>query len=100
MHLSQKSKADGKVRESRASVVQSGDVVSYFANIRLIRLRCSCDLEEKKITDRRLSPFNPAGKNRFAADEGSNQQVRIWKIVANPGEFADGALSLCKGAGQ
>lgn len=100
MYLSEESEADRKIPESRASVVKSSDVVGYFADIRLIRLRCSCDFEEKKITDRRLSTLDPAGKNRLAADKGPNQQVRVRQVVTDSSEFADGALSLCKGAGK
>ena len=75
---------------------QRMDVVRHFRHVRGMGDRLAFAFKQEQLVEPRHGPLDPAGQHGFAANEGSDQQMRVRKTAPDAGQFAQRAVGLGK----
>ena len=92
MHLAKQPKRQWQFFETVKTVFQRAYVVGYLQNIRHLLLPKAGCLEEEQVGKGSPGPLDPAGQDRLAAHEGSDEQMRVGKCPRDSGQLAQRAV--------
>ena len=94
MDLTNQARRHRQGGEPRQPILHRLNVVGYLADIGHLLLAEPGSLKKKQVRKGSSSALDSAGKHRFAAEEGTDQEMRIRKGTRHTRELAESSVRL------
>jgi hypothetical protein len=94
MDLTNQTKRHRQGGKPRQPILHRLNVVGYLSDVGHMLLTETGSLEKKQVRKGSLSALDSAGKNCFAAEEGTDQEMRIRQDTRHTRELAESSVRL------